>query len=171
MSVPTKAKRYEELTPEQRAKVDAFRARRDTPEHRAEEEAIRRRFAHRPSLARLVAEGEILGPSPIFAELKAARERRGLSLTDVAEASGLERAMVSRLENGKIHNPTLETLDRYARAVGLRVAMRLVEPETSGQRDVRAGMPEGPAVAPGLSPGSASTASSSVNPAERVRIS
>jgi DNA-binding Xre family transcriptional regulator len=158
MSVPTKAKRYEELTPEQRAKVDAFRARRDAASHRAEEEAIRQRFAHRPSIARLVAEGEILGPSPIFAELKAARERRGLSLTDAAERSGLERAMVSRLENGKIHNPTLETLDRYARAVGLRVAMRLEEPGTSGPGDAPAAMTEGAVPAAGLSPGPAPAA-------------
>jgi len=163
MSVPTKAKRYEELTPEQRAQVDAFRARRNTPEHRAEEETIRQRFAHRPSIAHLVAEGEILGPAPIFAELKAARERRGLSLTDVAEQSGLERAMVSRLENGKIHNPTLETLDRYARAVGMRLAMRLEEAEALGQDGIRA-MPEGSALASGLSPAPASTAPPSTTP-------
>jgi transcriptional regulator with XRE-family HTH domain len=60
--------------------------------------------------------------------MKAARERRGLSFTDVAQASGLERAMIIRLENSKIHNPTLDTLDRYARVVGLRVAMRLEGP-------------------------------------------
>jgi ribosome-binding protein aMBF1 (putative translation factor) len=148
MSVPTRGRRYEEMTPEQRAKVDEFRARRNTPEHRAEEEAIRQRFAHRPSIAQMIAEGEILGPSPIFAELKAARERRGLSLTDLAERSGLERAMVSRLENGKIHNPTLDTLDRYARALGLRVAMHLEERETSDRGAERAGMHEAPALAP-----------------------
>jgi hypothetical protein len=35
-------KTYEDLTPEHRAKIDAFRARRATPEARAEEERVRR---------------------------------------------------------------------------------------------------------------------------------
>jgi hypothetical protein len=71
------AGRYEELTPEQRARVETFRARRDTPEHRAEEEAIRQRFAHRPSIARLVAEGEIRGPAPRKEALDGSGETKG----------------------------------------------------------------------------------------------
>jgi transcriptional regulator with XRE-family HTH domain len=43
-----------------------------------------------------------------------------LSITDVAERSGLDRAVVSRLENGKQDNPTVATLMRYAAAVGKR---------------------------------------------------
>jgi transcriptional regulator with XRE-family HTH domain len=38
----------------------------------------------------------------------------------VAERSGLDRAVVSRLENGKQDNPTVATLMRYAAAVGKR---------------------------------------------------
>lgn len=52
--------------------------------------------------------------------LKRERQRRGLSISDVAQSSGLDRAVVSRLENGKQDNPTVATLMRYAAAVGKR---------------------------------------------------
>src|SRR5206468_7472782 len=52
--------------------------------------------------------------------LKQNRKRSGLSIGDVAERSGLDRAVVSRLENGKQDNPTVATLMRYAAAVGKR---------------------------------------------------
>jgi 2,4-dienoyl-CoA reductase-like NADH-dependent reductase (Old Yellow Enzyme family) len=53
--------------------------------------------------------------------LKREREQCGLSIGDVAERSGLDRAVVSRLENGKQDNPTVATLMRYAAAVGKRL--------------------------------------------------
>ena len=52
--------------------------------------------------------------------MKRERERSRLSISDVAERSGLDRAVVSRLENGKQDNPTVATLMRYAAAVGKR---------------------------------------------------
>ncbi len=52
--------------------------------------------------------------------LKRERTQRRLSIGDVAERSGLDRAVVSRLENGKQDNPTVATLMRYAAAVGKR---------------------------------------------------
>jgi len=52
--------------------------------------------------------------------LKQARKRSGLSIGDVAERSGLDRAVVSRLENGKQDNPTVATLLRCAAGVGKR---------------------------------------------------
>jgi transcriptional regulator with XRE-family HTH domain len=52
--------------------------------------------------------------------LKLERERCGLTIGDVAKQSGLDRAVVSRLENGKQDNPTVATLMRYAAAVGKR---------------------------------------------------
>ena len=52
--------------------------------------------------------------------LKKDRERSGLSIRDVAERSGFDRAVVSRLENGKQDNPTVATLMRYAAAIGKR---------------------------------------------------
>jgi transcriptional regulator with XRE-family HTH domain len=52
--------------------------------------------------------------------LKREREQHGLSIGDVAQRSGLDRAVVSRLENGKQDNPTVATLMRYAAAIGKR---------------------------------------------------
>ena len=57
---------------------------------------------------------ELLG---LVDTLRHERERKGLSLTEVAERSGLTRAMVSKLENGRNPNPTLDTLARYAMAM------------------------------------------------------
>jgi len=51
---------------------------------------------------------------------EAERQRRGLSIGDLAQRSGLDRAVVSRLENGKQDNPTVATLMRYAAAIGKR---------------------------------------------------
>ena len=58
-----------------------------------------------------------------IAELKRQREEWGLSLADVSERSGLDRGMLSRLENGKILNPTMATLWRYADAIGSQVSL------------------------------------------------
>jgi transcriptional regulator with XRE-family HTH domain len=51
--------------------------------------------------------------------LRGVRERIGPSLTDLSERTGLIRAAISRLENGWNLNPTLETLYRYAAALGV----------------------------------------------------
>jgi transcriptional regulator with XRE-family HTH domain len=50
--------------------------------------------------------------------IEALTKRQGVSLTDVANRSGMDRAAISRLENGVCLNPTVDTLYRYAHAVG-----------------------------------------------------
>ena len=62
-----------------------------------------------------------------FAALKATREQQGLSITDLAERTGMDRAMISRLENGQIDNPTIATMARYAKALGKKVVVSLVD--------------------------------------------
>jgi len=104
-----------------------------TPEQLAELRAVREKFQReKPSLDDLVASGDYEGPFrhgdvmaflSAIAQLKHERERRGLSLADVSERSGLDKGMLSRLENGKIMNPTLTTLWRYAEAVGMQVGL------------------------------------------------
>jgi transcriptional regulator with XRE-family HTH domain len=64
-------------------------------------------------------------------QLKHQRDERGLSLTDVSKRSGLDRALLSRLENGKVLNPKMATLWRYADAIGARVSLA-VEPLPAG---------------------------------------
>ena len=57
--------------------------------------------------------------------LRQHREQAGLSLGDVAERSGIDKASLSRLENGWYPNPTVSTLARYARAIGKRLVLDL----------------------------------------------
>ena len=57
----------------------------------------------------------------------------GLSLTDLSERSGLTRAAISRLENGWNLNPTLETLFRYAEALGVDLRLTVDDPSESGK--------------------------------------
>lgn len=63
----------------------------------------------------------------LLQELKAAREAAGLSLSDLQDRTGMDRSALSKLENGRRPNPTLETLIRYADAVGKRVEIGLVD--------------------------------------------
>jgi DNA-binding XRE family transcriptional regulator len=53
--------------------------------------------------------------------LKRERIARGLSLADVARRSQQARSAISRLENGQYGNPTLNTLYRYAWALGVHI--------------------------------------------------
>jgi DNA-binding XRE family transcriptional regulator len=109
-----------------------FRANQKTAEERARERALREKLQkERPSLDDLVRSGAC-DPDAVMTmgmyfdvqralkALKRDREQCGLSIGDVAERSGLARAVVSRLENGKQDNPTIATLMRYAAAVGKR---------------------------------------------------
>ncbi len=112
-----------------------FRKNEQTPEERAEERAVHEWFSReRPSHEDLMASGEYDGPfshGAILAllsalgRIKRERDRRGLTLADVAEASGLDKGMLSRLENGKFLNPTMPTLWRYALAVGVELRLEM----------------------------------------------
>ena len=61
------------------------------------------------------------------------RERQGLSLADVSERSGIDKAALSRLENDLQLNPTLNTLTRYAEAIGKRVRLSFPDLELAGR--------------------------------------
>lgn len=56
------------------------------------------------------------------------RQRQKLSLDAVAERSGVEKAMLSKLENGKLINAQLDTLMRIARALNKVVSLQLTVP-------------------------------------------
>jgi transcriptional regulator with XRE-family HTH domain len=64
--------------------------------------------------------------------LRELREAAGLSLADVAERTGMDKGFVSRLETGQ-GNPTVDTLARYAAALGKRVVFG-VEDESGPTR-------------------------------------
>jgi ribosome-binding protein aMBF1 (putative translation factor) len=58
-------------------------------------------------------------------QLRAAREEKGLSLADLTELTGMDTSALSKLETGQRANPTVETLVRYAEAVGKRLVVTL----------------------------------------------
>jgi DNA-binding XRE family transcriptional regulator len=71
---------------------------------------------------RLVALDEL---AELVQQLKAAREEKGLSLADLTRLTGMDRSALSKLETGRRLNPTIETLVRYADAVGKRLVVSL----------------------------------------------
>lgn len=62
--------------------------------------------------------------------LKAERQKKGMSLSDVEERTGIGRPNLSRLENEADANPTIDTLTRYAEALGKRLMIVLADVET-----------------------------------------
>lgn len=106
------------------------RNRRLTAEESAKYKAIREQVAeelpeliarHRERLSALDQLGELLK------QLRAAREERGLSLADLTDLTGMDRSAISKLETGQRPNPTVETLVRYAEAVGKHLVVSLVD--------------------------------------------
>ncbi|MBL8481806.1 MAG: helix-turn-helix transcriptional regulator [Rhodocyclaceae bacterium] len=61
----------------------------------------------------------------IACELIAARTRAGLSLEEVAQHMGATQSAVARLESRQ-RPPSMRTLQRYARAVGRYVVLRIL---------------------------------------------
>jgi DNA-binding XRE family transcriptional regulator len=106
--------RNRQLTPEEAAKYKAVR------EQIADElpELIARHHERMATLDQLNA---------LLQQLKAAREAKGLSLADLTKLTGMDRSALSKLESGQRANPTVETLVRYAEAVGKRVVVSLTD--------------------------------------------
>ncbi len=106
------------------------RDRRITPDEAAKYKEIREQIAeelpdlidrHHERMAVLDQLQELLK------QLKAAREKQGLSLADLTELTRMDRSALSKLETGQRPNPTIETLVRYAEAVGKRLVVSLAD--------------------------------------------
>ncbi|MBI2803475.1 MAG: helix-turn-helix transcriptional regulator [Planctomycetes bacterium] len=97
-------------------------------EQKAQEEAIRRQHAvtplRGPPVGVLDQDGfaAILG---ILAKFKAARENQGLTVSEVATRMGIEAPALVAMETGKMLNPTLATLCRWAEALGRKLDVDL----------------------------------------------
>lgn len=110
-----------------------FRKTERTPEELAALKTDRERYQReRPSQDDLLAsgdrhhdgpyrQGDVLALLEAIATLKAERIRLGLSLEDVSVRCGMDKAALSRLETGKVLNPTLGTIWKYAAALGMRI--------------------------------------------------
>jgi DNA-binding XRE family transcriptional regulator len=108
------------VTPEQTARIKQaeFRA-----EGRALRESLERERREQGKIAAVDARTQpedAVALSKYIGALRQRREAAGLTLADVAERSGVDKASLSRLENGFCPNPTVNTLARYARAIGKR---------------------------------------------------
>jgi DNA-binding XRE family transcriptional regulator len=99
-----------------------------TAAQRAEQEAVRRQHAANP--VRQPPTGTIHRQSfaavlSLLARFKAVRENQGLTLAEVAERMGIDAPALSRLETGKMLNPTLATLHKWAEALGQKLDVDL----------------------------------------------
>jgi DNA-binding XRE family transcriptional regulator len=115
-----------------------------TAADRARHQATRRDFEHCPSQEDLRATGDYEGPIKRGAyflvrlfvhELKQTREETGLTLAEVSKRTGIDQATLSRLENGRQPNPTVDTLWRYANALGRRLVLTHAAAEDRAERD------------------------------------
>jgi transcriptional regulator with XRE-family HTH domain len=64
---------------------------------------------------------EVSRAARIGARIRKEREARGWSLGELARRTGMQAPNLSRLETGK-HVPSLDTLERVAEVLGVRVA-------------------------------------------------
>ena len=104
-----------------------------TAQDRVRHQAIRDMFRNwHPSPEELIASGEAANFDlhgeyrelrPFLEEIKRARETAGLTLAEVSRRCGIDQPALSRLETGRNKNPTLDTLWRYAAAVGRRLVL------------------------------------------------
>jgi ribosome-binding protein aMBF1 (putative translation factor) len=123
----------EALPPEARAAAEAAIARsaaqRATPEGQAEQEEVIRKV--REEIPPPAIDPELVSA---LSALRVERERQGLSFSDLSDRSGIDRATLSKLETGKVSNPTVGTLRAVARALNKRLSWSLSdEPSVTGR--------------------------------------
>ncbi len=104
--------------------TEQTRGRLLTPEEAAKYRAIREQVeAEKPEInARIRA--QVLAVSSIqrvFQQLKEIREAKGMNLRDVQDLTGIDASALSKLERGERENFTVDTLVRYAQALGKQV--------------------------------------------------
>jgi DNA-binding XRE family transcriptional regulator len=79
----------------------------------------------------LLRDGQQRDLTDVVALLKTERETQGLAQADISESTGISKAAISRLESGENVNPTLNTLMRYADALGKRLSVVMSEDSTA----------------------------------------
>ena len=64
----------------------------------------------------------------VFSVIQKTRQRAGLTQADLAQRVGTTQSAISRLENGRVR-PSIETIERLAKACGATLELRLRTPE------------------------------------------
>jgi transcriptional regulator with XRE-family HTH domain len=113
-----------------------------TTEELAELRATRERFQReKPSLEQVLAAtgraeavplGEYLQTQDLLHALRQERDRQGVTLTQLAERTGYDPAVLSRLFTGRQANTTLTTVGRIANALGKVVVHTLCDLPAAG---------------------------------------
>jgi DNA-binding Xre family transcriptional regulator len=103
------------------------RQRRLTDEEAARYRHVREQIA--AELPEIRREAKAVKPrvllKHVLGNLRLERERLGLSLADIKDRSGIDRGTLSKLENDADPNVTMNTLIRYAEALGKVVLVQL----------------------------------------------
>ncbi|HUY91188.1 MAG TPA: helix-turn-helix transcriptional regulator [Pirellulales bacterium] len=110
-----------------------------SPEEKKRLADVREKFQReKPGLDELIASGEYEGPvrlgdflelAALTKALKEARQNAGISLGELAAATKIDKAALSKLENAVNQNPTITTLQRYALAIGKKIAFKIIDAE------------------------------------------
>jgi len=74
---------------------------------------------------------EMLG---LLRTLKARREAKGLTVADVSERSGMTRRAIDKLESGRLANPRIGTLYRYALSLDAGFTFGIEEVEAAQEK-------------------------------------
>lgn len=117
-------RRSRKLTPEEAARYKELREAADAeiPQVRGERTALAE-----PTGPNSLE--DLLDLRKVFRSLREERVRQGLSLGELEERTGISRSRLSKLERCEDLNPTIGTITRYARALGKRVAVTLIDLE------------------------------------------
>jgi transcriptional regulator with XRE-family HTH domain len=88
-------------------------------------------------------------PSRIGARLRAERQRRGVTVREIARRVGVSASLISQIERDKV-NPSVATLWALVTELGLSMGdLFATSEEPTGLRPVVTPAPSGPATAPG----------------------
>jgi DNA-binding XRE family transcriptional regulator len=115
MTAPRSTSRDRKLTPEEAAKYNQIRR-----QVAAEKPEILQRSRKRVSELGRIGQ-----------QFRNAREAASLTLAELCERTGIDKATLSRFENGVHGNPTLATMTRYAEALGMQLEVELKKGATN----------------------------------------
>jgi DNA-binding XRE family transcriptional regulator len=63
----------------------------------------------------------------LFTQLTQVREAKGLTLADLVQLTAVDRSALTKLETEHRADPSIETLVRYAEALGIRLVVSLAD--------------------------------------------